>query len=72
MLRIIAGDMNCDTLQVPPNSEQEFYVNVLCASGYVPGIEGVARLDSNTSLDHYFVKLPNNVTAEGAQSYKLQ
>lgn len=65
-LRIIAGDINCDTLQVPPNSQQKRYVNVLCVAGYVPCIEGVTQPDSNTCLDLYFVKLPNKVTAEAA------
>jgi hypothetical protein len=55
-LRILAGDTNCDILNTPPNSLQERYLDVLYDAGFISCLDKVTRLDSNTCIDHYFVK----------------
>lgn len=58
VVRILAGDFNCDTLNVAPGSVEEHYIDILSDAGFVPCIDKVTRPASGTCIDHFFVKLP--------------
>jgi hypothetical protein len=63
-LRIIAGDINCDILNTPPNSPQERYLDILYEAGFISCLDKITRPDSNTCIDHYFLKSPKNIDAK--------
>ncbi|KAG8294949.1 hypothetical protein J6590_091443 [Homalodisca vitripennis] len=50
-LRIVAGDINCDILDVALNSVEQRYLEVLSEAGFVSCIDKVTRSESNTCLD---------------------
>lgn len=57
-LRILAGDINCDIYDVALNSVEQRYLDVLSGAGFLPCIDKVTRPESNTCIDHFFIKLP--------------
>jgi hypothetical protein len=57
-IKIFAGDMNCNLLNVAPQTLEERYLDVLNEAGLVSCVDKVTRPASNTCIDHYFVKLP--------------
>ncbi len=63
LIQILAGDINCDLIDVVVNSQQQRYTDILAEYGFVACIDKVTRPSSNTCLDHFFVKLPKHVTA---------
>ncbi|XP_039279261.1 uncharacterized protein LOC120350360 [Nilaparvata lugens] len=62
-LKIIAGDINCDILHPNINSQEERYLDMLYECGYISCIDRITRPNSNTYIDHFFIKLPFHFNA---------
>lgn len=60
---IFTGDINCDLLNVSANSVEEHYLDLLSDLGFAACVDKVTRPASNTCIDHYFIRLPNTLSA---------
>jgi hypothetical protein len=66
---ILIGDTNCDILSPSHNSLEERYLDVISEAGFISCINTVTRPDSNTCIDHCFIKLKNGLKTISAVIY---
>lgn len=68
-LRIVAGDLNCNILDVALNSLEQQYLDVMSFAGFVSCIDKVTRPENSTCIDHYFIKLLYVLNASAVVCY---
>ena len=62
-VEIFVGDINIDLLKTQDHSTNE-YLNIMVEKGFVPYINEHTRVtnDTNSCLDHFFIKIPTNIS----------